>query len=82
MRPTDGLSTYCATRGAQNVYVKAAGKESAQNNVQINAVGRNWVLGGYPSDYMDSDKNRARVEKIYLPGGSLKRGSKLNSCSI
>lgn len=63
LRPIDQLSTYCAARGAQNAYVKAAGQESARNNVQINAVGQNWVLGGYPDSFMESDRNRRRVER-------------------
>lgn len=29
--------------------------------MQINAVGQNWVYGGYPSDYLESEKNRDRV---------------------
>ena len=63
MRPIKGLSTYCAARGAQNAYVKSAGTESARSNVQINAVGQNWVLGGYPADYMDCEANRKRVAR-------------------
>ncbi|MEL6758522.1 MAG: SDR family oxidoreductase [Pseudomonadota bacterium] len=63
LRPIDQLSTYCAVRGAQNAYVKAAGQESARSNVQINAVGQNWVLGGYPDDFMESERNRRRVER-------------------
>lgn len=63
LRPIDQLSTYCAARGAQNAYVKAAGQESARSNVQINAVGQNWVLGGYPDDFMNSDRNRRRVQR-------------------
>lgn len=36
-------SAYCAARGAQNAFVRAAGLELARDNVQLNAVAQNYV---------------------------------------
>jgi len=43
MRGMKGASTYSAARGAQVSYVRAAGTEVAQKNVQINLIAQNFV---------------------------------------
>ena len=61
LRGTPRASAYSAARGAQNAYVRAAGAEVAEHNVQINAVAQNFVYGGYPSDAMDRPRIREMV---------------------
>lgn len=43
LRGIPKTSTYCAARGAQNAFVRAAGLELARENVQLNAVAQNYV---------------------------------------
>lgn len=43
LRGIPKASGYCAARGAQNAFVRAAGIESARHNVQINAIAQNYV---------------------------------------
>lgn len=39
MRAIPGLAIYTAARGAQNAFIKVAGAEAAEHNVQVNAIG-------------------------------------------
>jgi len=43
LRGIPATSAYCAARGAQNAFVRAAGLELARGNVQLNAVAQNYV---------------------------------------
>jgi 2-keto-3-deoxy-L-fuconate dehydrogenase len=43
LRGIPKASGYCAARGAQNAFVRAAGLESARHNIQINAIAQNYV---------------------------------------
>jgi len=61
LRAIASAAAYTAARGAQNALVLAAGAEVARHNVQINAVGQNFVYGGYPADAMDKPEIRERV---------------------
>jgi 2-keto-3-deoxy-L-fuconate dehydrogenase len=61
LRAVEGLSTYTAARGAQNAYVRAAGADLARFNIQFNAIGQNYVYGGYPPDAMDNPGVRDAV---------------------
>ena len=61
LRAIVSTAAYTAARGAQNALVLAAGAEVARHNVQINAVGQNFVYGGYPADAMDKPEIRERV---------------------
>ena len=36
-------AAYCAARGAQNGFIKAAGLELARSNVQVNAIAQNYI---------------------------------------
>jgi len=61
LRAIVSTAAYTAARGAQNALVLAAGAEVARHNVQINAVGQNFVYGGYPADAMDKPEIREAV---------------------
>ncbi|HEX5657473.1 MAG TPA: SDR family oxidoreductase [Polyangiales bacterium] len=58
MRGIPDASAYCAARGAQNAFVRAAGLELAPHNVQFNAVGQNYVRNPtyYPEDLLDTPR--------------------------
>jgi 2-keto-3-deoxy-L-fuconate dehydrogenase len=51
-------AAYCAARGAQNSFLKAVGLELARSNIQVNAVGQNYVNNDtyYPDDLLDNPK--------------------------
>ncbi len=51
-------SAYCAARGAQNAFVRAAGLELARENVQVNAVAQNYVHNEayYPESLVETDR--------------------------
>jgi 2-keto-3-deoxy-L-fuconate dehydrogenase len=53
-----GSAAYCAARGAQNAWIKAAGLEYAARNVQINAIAQNYVSNPvyYPDDLVASER--------------------------
>jgi len=73
LRALSSCSSYTAARGAQNAYVMAAGAEVAQHNVQINAIGQNFVYGGYPPDAMDRPAMREAVMRD-VPARRLSEG--------
>lgn len=51
-------SAYCAARGAQNAFVKAVGMELARNNIQVNAIGQNYINNNtyFPDDILANPK--------------------------
>jgi len=53
-----GSAAYCAARGAQNAWIKAAGLEYAADNVQINAIAQNYVSNPvyYPETLVQSER--------------------------
>ncbi len=53
-----GSAAYCAARGAQNSFVRAAGLEFAPMNIQINAIAQNYVSNPvyYPDELVASEK--------------------------
>lgn len=61
LRGIEGVSPYSTARGAQNAYVRAVGFEVARSNVQINAVGQNFVYGGYAANALDDPATREAV---------------------
>lgn len=66
--PLRGLaraSSYCAARGAQNAFVRAAGLELAKHNVQLNAVAQNYVHNDayYPAELTDSPRFREHLAR-------------------
>ena len=58
LRGIPGSSAYCAARGAQNAFVRAAGLEFAPANVQINAIAQNYVSNPeyYPDELVASER--------------------------
>lgn len=51
-------SAYCAARGAQNAFVRAAGLELARDGVQLNAVAQNYVHNEayYPESLVETER--------------------------
>lgn len=51
-------SAYCAARGAQNAFIKAVGMELARSNIQVNAIGQNYINNNtyFPDDILNNPK--------------------------
>ena len=51
-------SAYCAARGAQNAFIKAVGMELARSNIQVNAIGQNYINNNtyFPDDILANPK--------------------------
>jgi 2-keto-3-deoxy-L-fuconate dehydrogenase len=58
LRGIPGVSAYCAARGAQNAFVRAAGLELAPSGVQLNAIAQNYVRNEayYPDDLVATER--------------------------
>jgi 2-keto-3-deoxy-L-fuconate dehydrogenase len=58
-------AAYCAARGAQNAFVRAAGLELAPHNVQLNAVAQNYVKNDayYPPVLVESERFQRHLER-------------------
>jgi len=56
-------SAYCAARGAQNAFVRAAGLELAASNVQLNSVAQNYVRNDtyFPQGLVESERFQQHV---------------------
>lgn len=69
-------AAYCAARGAQNAFVRAAGLESAQHNVQINAIAQNYVENNtYYTEAMLADETLLARMQSAIPSGRLAKSS-------
>lgn len=66
-----GSTAYCAARGAQNSFVRAAGLEFAPSNVQINAIAQNYVSN--PVYYPDELVASKRFQKHLLRNVPIRR---------
>ncbi len=57
-------SAYCAMRGAQNAFIRAVGLELARDNVQVNAIGQNYVRNEtyYPDSLIANEKFQAHLK--------------------
>ena len=66
---------YCAARGAQNAFVRAAGLELARNNIQFNAIAQNYVENKtyYPPELTSNEEMMKRMLKV-IPAGRLAKG--------
>lgn len=66
---------YCAARGAQNAFVRAAGLELARNNIQFNAIAQNYVENKtyYPPELLVNEEMMKRMLKV-IPAGRLAKG--------
>ena len=60
-----GSAAYCAARGAQNAFIKAAGLEYADRNVQINAIAQNYVSNPvyYPPELVTSERFQKHLQR-------------------
>ncbi len=65
LRGIPGTTAYCAARGAQNAFVRAAGLEFAAHNVQINAIAQNYVSNEayYPDELVASERFQKHLER-------------------
>lgn len=67
---------YCAARGAQNAFIRAAGIESARHNVQLNAIAQNYVENPtyYPPELLANEDMMKRMLQV-IPAKRLAKGS-------
>lgn len=58
-------AAYCAARGAQNAFVRAAGLELAPHNVQMNAIAQNYVDNPtyFPRELLASERFHRHLER-------------------
>ncbi len=66
LRGVPRASAYCAARGAQNAFVRAAGLELARHNIQMNAIAQNYVenVTYYPDEMLADKEMMARILKV------------------
>ena len=66
LRGVPKASAYCAARGAQNAFVRAAGLELARHNIQMNAIAQNYVENPsyYPDEMLADKEMMARILKV------------------
>lgn len=75
LRGIPKASAYCAARGAQNAFVRAAGLEVARHNVQINAIAQNYVENPtYYTDEMLADEELVKRMLKVIPARRLAKG--------
>jgi 2-keto-3-deoxy-L-fuconate dehydrogenase len=76
LRGIPNFSSYCASRGAQNAFVRAAGLELAPFNIQFNAVGQNYVSNEeyYPPEQVATEKFQRHL-KNNVPSNRLAESS-------
>jgi len=65
LRGINKSSGYCAARGAQNAFIRAAGLELAANNIQVNAIAQNWVKNPtyFTDEMIASERFQAAVQR-------------------
>ena len=65
LRGIPGSTSYCAARGAQNAFIRAAGLEFAAENVQINAIAQNYVSNPayYPDNLVETERFRKHLQR-------------------
>lgn len=75
LRALPGLNIYAAARGAQNAFVKTAGAEVAEHNVQFNAIGPAHIENNmYYTDEMLADESVREQFVADIPAGRLGQG--------
>jgi len=65
LRGMPNNAAYCAARGAQNAFVRAAGLEFAPHNVQVNAIAQNYVNNPtyFPPDLIQTERFLKHVQR-------------------
>ena len=68
-------SAYCAARGAQNAFIRAIGLELARENVQVNAIGQNYVANDtyYPPNQSESEAFQKHLAR-HVPSKRIAEG--------
>lgn len=66
LRGIPNNSAYCAARGAQNAFIRAAGLELAKFNIQVNAIAQNYVRNDtyYPESLFQNEKFLQSVQQF------------------
>jgi len=72
MRGVPRASAYCAARGAQNAYLRAAGIELARDGVWVSAIAQNYVENDtyYPPELLANERFLERM-KTAVPAGRI-----------
>ena len=75
LRGIPNTTGYCAARGAQNAFVRAAGLEVAKFNIQINAIAQNYIKNNtyYPDDMLETDRFKNHL-KQFVPSKKVAEG--------
>lgn len=70
------VTGYCAARGAQNAFVRAAGLELARHDVRVNAIAQNYVENDtyYPPEMATDERFLERMRRA-VPAGRLAEGT-------
>jgi 2-keto-3-deoxy-L-fuconate dehydrogenase len=65
LRGIPGSTSYCAARGSQNAFIKAAGLELAAANVNVNAVAQNYVSNPayFPENLVKSERFQKHLQR-------------------
>jgi 2-keto-3-deoxy-L-fuconate dehydrogenase len=65
LRGMPNNAAYCAARGAQNAFVRAAGLELAPHSVQVNAIAQNYVNNPtyFPPDLIHTERFLKHVQR-------------------
>ncbi len=76
LRGIPHASAYCAARGAQNSFLRAAGLELAKYNVQVNAIAQNYVRNStyYPDDLLEKEAFQRHLQQL-VPGKKVAEGA-------
>jgi 2-keto-3-deoxy-L-fuconate dehydrogenase len=66
LRGIPNTSGYCAARGAQNAFIRAAGLELAKYNIQVNAIAQNYVRNDtyYPDNMLEDEAFKAHLKRM------------------
>lgn len=66
LRGIPHASAYCAARGAQNSFIRAAGLELAKANVQVNAIAQNYVRNDtyYPDEMLERERFKSHLQQM------------------
>lgn len=66
LRGIPHAAAYCAARGAQNGFLRAAGLELAKYNVQVNAIAQNYVRNStyYPDDMVEKAEFARHLQQL------------------
>jgi 2-keto-3-deoxy-L-fuconate dehydrogenase len=66
LRGIPNTTAYCAARGAQNAFIRAAGLELAKFNIQVNAIAQNYVRNNtyYPDEMVETERFQQHLNQF------------------